>query len=304
MVGNSAVVNHDQNSADAADTFAGDLTKNYGISGKIPPGETFLIVAHSATDETKLPSERIHKLSNKRGEQVLSQYGFQITLETKVKDGKRKAADTVGNLTMGATTRVRGNPQSYEEPAWMLPAGMNENGDRVSMVRVSMGDNLLDGQERDGWISFELSAHLNAPESTYYGNRNDQSNPGYTIGGPLPVSLSKFRPERLKTGAVVVRWVTESELNNAGFNILRGDALDGEFTKINTQLIKGKGTTSERNTYEFTDTSAKPNVVYYYQIQDVSFDGEVTTLRTTHLRGNVSAAGKLTTTWGELKALQ
>ena len=62
-----AVVNHDQDSADAADTFGGDLTKTYGISGKIPPGETFLIVAHSATDETKLPSDRIKRLSNKRG---------------------------------------------------------------------------------------------------------------------------------------------------------------------------------------------------------------------------------------------
>ena len=296
-----AVVNHDQNSAAAADTFGGDLTKTYNISGKIPPGETFLIVAHSATEDTKLPSERIHRLSNKRGEQVLNQYGFQITLKT----NKDKAADTVGNLDMSAVRLVRGIPEMvYEDPAWMLPAGMNEDGDRVSMVRVSMGDNLLDGQTRDGWISFELSAHLNAPESTYYGNRNDLSNPGYTVGGPLPVSLSKFRPERLKTGAVVVRWVTESELNNAGFNILRSDALDGEFTKINTQLIKGHGTTSERNTYEFADTSAKPNVVYYYQIQDVSFDGEVTTLRTTHLRGNVTAAGKATTTWGELKALQ
>ena len=64
----------------------------------------------------------------------------------------------------------------------------------------------------------------------------------------------------------------------------------------------GQGTTSERTAYGFTDKSAKPNVIYYYQIQDVSFDGDVTTLRTTHLRGNVSAAGKLTTTWVDLKS--
>ena len=95
----------------------------------------------------------------------------------------------------------------------------------------------------------------------------------------------------------------ESELNNAGFNILRSETRDGEFTKLNTKLIAGQGTTSERTVYSFPDTSAKPNVVYYYQIQDVSLDGKVQTLRQS-LKGNVSAAGKLTTIWGELKALQ
>ena len=106
------------------------------------------------------------------------------------------------------------------------------------------------------------------------------------------------------TGEIVVRWITESELNNAGFNILRSETRNGEFTKLNTKLIAGQGTTSERTIYGFADTSAKPNVVYYYQIQDVSLDGQVQTLRTTHLRGNVTAAGKLTTIWAEIKALQ
>ena len=138
---------------------------------------------------------------------------------------------------------------------------------------------------------------------TYYGDDTDLSSPGHHFGGVLPVSLSKFRPERMKdTGEIVVRWITESETNNAGFNILRSETRDGEFTKLNTKLIAGQGTTSERTVYEFADPSAKPNVVYYYQIQDVSLDGQVHPLRTTHLRGNVTAANKLTTTWAELKS--
>ena len=139
---------------------------------------------------------------------------------------------------------------------------------------------------------------------TWYGNRDDFGTPGTTGGRPLPVSLSKFRPERLDDGSIVIRWITESELNNAGFNILRSETRNGEYTKLNTQLIEGKGTTSERTTYEYPDTSAKPNVVYYYQIQDVSLDGQVQTLRQSRLKGNVSPTGKLTTIWGELKALQ
>ena len=99
-----------------------------------------------------------------------------------------------------------------------------------------------------------------------------------------------------------ITWVTESELNNVGFNILRRETRDGDFKIITPKgPIAGNGTTSERHIYTYTDTTAKPNVVYYYRIEDVSFDGKRTTLRTTHLRGNITAAGKLTTMWGGLK---
>ena len=156
-----------------------------------------------------------------------------------------------------------------------------------------------------GWTSADATNLAFAISQTYYGDPDDFGTPGFRGGGPLPVSLSKFRPERLKdTGEIVVRWITESELNNAGFNILRSETRDGEFTKLNTKLIAGQGTTSERTVYEYADTSAKPNVVYYYQIQDVSLDGKVQTLRQSRLKGNISADGKLTTTWGEIKALQ
>ena len=141
-------------------------------------------------------------------------------------------------------------------------------------------------------------------DGTYYGDPDDIGSPGWRDGGPLPVSLSSFRPMRDKaTGAVVIRWITESELNNAGFNILRSESKYSDFKVVNVKgIIPGHGTTSEKHVYEWTDTSAKPNVVYYYQIEDVSLDGDRTTLRTTHLRGNVNAAGKLTTRWGELKS--
>ena len=301
------IVNHDQDVGGG--TYAGDLSKNYAISGKIPPGQTFLLVAYPGRDDTNLPSERIHSLRSNRGELIMSQYGFELTLKSKGKDNKeenRKTADIVGNLADVADARVRNNPQSYTDPAWALPMGANDDGDRISIVRVMAAGSPIDGQTQSAWKRYDMSAQfVSTLDGTSYGHSTDIGSPGHTVGGVLPVSLSKFRPERMKdTGQIVIRWITESELNNAGFNILRGEKLDGEFTKINTKLIAGHGTTSERHTYEYADTSAKPNVVYYYQIQDVSLEGQVNTLATTHLRGNVTAAGKLTTTWGELKALQ
>ena len=138
----------------------------------------------------------------------------------------------------------------------------------------------------------------------FYGHRDDIATPGFRQGGSLPVSLASFRPVRNDAGAVVIKWITASELNNAGFNILRSQQRKGEFKVINPKMIAGAGTTSERNIYTFTDTTANPNVVYYYQIEDVSFDGRHQTLTTQRLKGHVSAGGKLTTTWSDLKRVK
>ena len=244
---------------------------------------------------------------------ILSSEGFHLQLI----DGKGTQADEAGNLS-----RRRGRVADPFNWEWSdVPGGEAELDARSSVIRrytKDGGGHYTDkeitgyiengvktdgmGLKAEGWI-IAAKTNFHRVARTWYGHESDYGTPGATRGKPLPVSLSKFRPERLKdTGEIVVRWITESELNNAGFNILRSEKRDGEFTKVHFRA--GQGTTSERTVYEWKDTSAKPNVVYYYQIQDISLDGEVTTLQTTHLRGNVTAAGKLTTTWGEIKALQ
>ena len=101
---------------------------------------------------------------------------------------------------------------------------------------------------------------------------------------------------------MVITWSTQSELNNAGFFIKRSRQRDGEFKVINATMIPGAGTTSEKQFYTYTDTTAQANVVYYYQIEDVSLDGNRQTLtRGIRLKGHIGAAGKATTLWGELK---
>ena len=117
---------------------------------------------------------------------------------------------------------------------------------------------------------------------------------------PLPVTLSHFRAEHTDAG-VILKWTTESELDNAGFYIYRSQAKDGTFKVVNPTMIQGAGTTSERNEYTWTDTTAKPNVAYYYRIEDISHAGERKQLAIVRLRGLVSASGKLTTRWADLK---
>ena len=273
----------------------------------ILPNQTVLIASRSGevrrqehfpdTRVINLWTTKAHKEAlemTRSTDQVLSSRGFSIELVDK--DGA--PVDRVGNLDGVRHTR--------DEPAWAIPMHESDERDRSrsSMIRVHEDKVALTGTMEEAWVLASDTILAFERTQAYYGDGDDISSPGYRFGGPLPVSLSKFRPERLDDGTIVVRWITESELNNAGFNILRSETRDGQFTQMNTSLIKGQGTTSERTTYSFPDTSAKPNVVYYYQIQDVSLDGNVTTLRQSRLKGHISAAGKLTTTWGELKALQ
>ena len=275
----------------------------------IPPNQTVMIVSNSALNSGNFSEARTINLYTNgtyrnalnlrsRGDSVLSEEGFYI----EIRDHENKHVDEIGNLGVSRRTGIAGRGDDAE--IWELPSLHSEDGHRTSLIRVyddrtnQPGDGLL----AESWRRASDTNFRHIPSLTYFGNHRDFGTPGYRGGGPLPVSLSKFRPERLETGEVVIRWVTESELNNAGFNILRTEKRDGVFEQVNPELIQGQGTTSGRNAYKWTDTTAKPHVVYYYQIQDVSLDGQVQTLRISRLKGNISAAGKATTTWGSLKA--
>ena len=220
----------------------------------------------------------------------------------------KKAADATAALERKVATDVVGNLGTAGTATWALPM---DEGARSSIIRrhvpVSIGPAAPEaGEMMDSWVlasdtSFAQITHIRA--SSYYGSADDVGTPGFRAGGALPVELSQFRPARDKdTGAVVITWSTQSELNNAGFFIKRSQQRDGEFKIINATMIAGAGTSSEKQFYTYTDTTAQPNVVYYYQIEEVSLDGNRQTLtRGIRLKGHVGAAGKLTTMWGDLK---
>ena len=302
--------------ADDSDVRSPVTTNN--LPGKIIlPKQTVLVVSRKTGSVSRasdgnddFPDTRVINLYDQKGKlevtvqgyQLLSTEAFRITLIEK----GGEVVDVVGNMDdegmamwelpasergVGRSSIIRrydddDAPLDGTAPAW---SGMGS---------IENQEGLMGGVGEAGWV---FASETSVDHGLYYGRRTDRGTPGLRATGPLPVSLSKFRPERLDSGEIVVRWITESELNNAGFNILRSETRDGQFTKLNTKLIAGQGTISERTVYEYADTSAKPNVVYYYQIQDVSLDGKVQTLRQSRIKGQISADGKLTTIWGELK---
>ena len=260
----------------------------------------------------------------KRRYTLLSDIAFRITLapgvpaatkapagETAAAKTKRLADEKKEKALREAATDMVGNLGADGAAMWALPT--NEGGPRSSIIRrhvdIVRGPKAPeDGIEMENWALAADTAFADpthgSMNASYYGAANDIGTPGFRAGGALPVELSHFRPARDKaTGQVVITWATQSELNNAGFFIKRSQQRNGEFKVINATMIAGAGTTSEKQFYTYTDTTAQPNVVYYYQIEDVSLDGNRQTLtRGIRLKGHVGAAGKATTLWGELKA--
>ncbi len=301
----------------------------------IPPKQKVLIAAFADRNSgaSDFPSTRVatlwetHRRSFsmiKRGNLFLNASGgFTI----KITDSQGNVSDSVGNLD-GTAADPDADIGNDDPVGFDWPTELTEDGHRTSLIRLKKPDGSArtgmptrdetgDATDKKGTalplgsdessdtesFAWQHAADINLDDlakMTWFGNENDISTPLNLENTMMPVLLSYFRPI-LENGEVLIQWTTEAELDNAGFHILRSETRDGHFKRINTQLIQGAGSTAERQTYEWVDTTAKPGVVYYYQIEDVSFSGERYRLATTKLKGLVSAKNKLTTQWGTLK---
>ena len=266
----------------------------------IQPNQTLLIVTGNARASSAdvYPADRVYNLLElhdknlrikKPSDTFLSAKGFYLRLT----DRNEHLVDEVGNTD--------GNRRTDDTPAWALPVPLSEvEGMRSSLVRRYDKGVARDGTEKSSWALAANFAKFKAGE-LHYGHADDIGTPGYRQGGALPVELSSFTVTRVESGSVIVTWTTESEVDNAGFNLRRSLTREGGYTLLNPVLIAGAGTTGERQTYTFIDTSAKPGVEHYYQIEEVSFGGKAETLVTRRLRGPVSPAHRALKTLGEVK---
>ena len=266
----------------------------------IQPNQTLLIVAGPAraSSGSYLPADRVYDLLalheknlriKRARDTFLSTEGFYLQLM----DREGNLVDEVGNRDS--------DRRSDDAPAWALPLSAEE-GSRSSVIRRYDKGVALPGRKRASWVlAARVKKVVSSSDALHWGDADDIGTPGHREGGALPVELSSFSLARNETGEVVLTWTTESEVDNAGFNLRRSEKRASGFTLLNPTLIAGAGTTGERQIYTFTDTSAKPGVEYYYQIEEVAFDGKRETLVTRLLPGPVSASNRMLTTFGEVK---
>ncbi|MCG9128634.1 lamin tail domain-containing protein [Candidatus Poribacteria bacterium] len=274
----------------------------------ILPNQTALLVTHKGRHSDNINEKQVYDLSEHHNDQLLlTEYprrvigitGFSLKLFSP--DGV--AVEQIGNLDgQSGSAEPFFLLTDLQNTGKTLPGKTGRIGEsdrqRVSIIRRFNDDGTP--KPGDAGTHWKRSANIHFATQSYYGKETDIGSPGYRKGTPLPVTLSHFSAEMQDTG-VVINWTTESELNNAGFNILRSENKQGPFATVNPSIIQGAGTTGERNEYTWTDTTAKPAVEYYYQIEDVSFAGDTQILTTQLMKGIFSAKNRMTTVWGGLK---
>ena len=263
-------------------------TATFDVDFRIPPQQSRLIViALGRYSGVNLSKDAVYQLSGSL-KSIISLFPFKDRtlggFSLKLINPDDEVMDEIGTL-------------SGDKKTWHLPECLVE-GYRSSLIRRFDKNVPRSGLLRRGWFPAHKGKRLVA--GIYYGSSRDFSTPGYRRGKPLPVELSRFSAKFVKD-EVIINWTTESELDNAGFNIYRSTSQTKDFQRINSKLIQGAGTSGERNTYQFIDKSAKPNVAYYYRIEDVDFSGMRGILKTYQLRGVFAPAGKHISTWGTLK---
>jgi hypothetical protein len=102
------------------------------------------------------------------------------------------------------------------------------------------------------------------------------------------ISLSSFTA-KASNGRVKLEWSTESEIDNAGFNIYRSETEADGYVKINSELIPAKGSETKGAKYVFTDTIAKNRKTYFYKLEDIDLNGT----RTMHVSNPKSVTPRM-----------
>lgn len=97
-----------------------------------------------------------------------------------------------------------------------------------------------------------------------------------TNDASLPVKLTSFTAEA-ELNSALLKWKTESEIENQGFSILRADAEDGDYSEIASyktdESLRGHGTVSYSNEYSYRDQTVENGNTYWYKLVDTDFNG-------------------------------
>ena len=124
------------------------------------------------------------------------------------------------------------------------------------------------------------------PQYCFYDHTSLENAPRLTISGPTLITLSSFTAAA-RSGRVILDWSTESETDNAGFNIYRAESESGAYIKINDSFIPSQGSSTQGASYEFIDTNVQNRKTYYYKLEDIDLSGTAT------MHGPVNATPRL-----------
>lgn len=91
---------------------------------------------------------------------------------------------------------------------------------------------------------------------------------------PVPIQLASFNATVTSTHAVLLEWLTLSEINNYGFEIQR-HGIGEEFASLPGVFIQGHGTTVDPHYYSYTDGTAGAGQ-WWYRLKQIDLNGSFT----------------------------
>lgn len=91
----------------------------------------------------------------------------------------------------------------------------------------------------------------------------------------LPVTLASFTAVLTSDLHVKIAWMAESEVDHAGYNLLRSEVNElSTALRLNAGLIDEGTANGTQMSYLYTDTEVYHNALYYYWLESVSLTGE------------------------------
>ena len=116
-------------------------------------------------------------------------------------------------------------------------------------------------------IAIDVQARANRPGEDWWMDNFEL----FEVTTLLPVELLSFDVTPINNQYAQLEWVTASEINNDGFEVLR--SVDGEtFRYIGWVSGNGNQTTIHKYTYE--DYSIDKDITYYYRLKQIDYDGQ------------------------------
>ncbi len=92
-----------------------------------------------------------------------------------------------------------------------------------------------------------------------------------TTDNPVPVELSSFTAS-VENSNVILKWQTETEKNNSGFEIERRNAQSGNTGWEKIGFAEGQGTTTEEYSYSYLDKEITSGQ-FQYRLKQIDLDG-------------------------------
>ncbi len=137
----------------------------------------------------------------------------------------------------------------------------NSRLDSLQKITLSSTGDVISFHQVDGYIAIENIANIKT--FTFSDTAQGQS---------IPVELSSFNV-MLIGSSVLLKWRTETELNNYGFEIERASESNGtprKWDKIG--FVEGSGNSTSPQEYSFNDKPIGDNT-YLYRLKQIDTDG-------------------------------